>query len=77
MDIQFISGLFLAAHYVLWFESLQYTSVASSTVIVTLQPLFSMIVGYFLFKEIYERSSFWLPHRHFGKYHHWMARFPN
>lgn len=58
MDIQFISGLFLAAHYVLWFESLQYTSVASSTVIVTLQPLFSMIVGYFLFKEIYERSSF-------------------
>lgn len=43
----FISGLFLAAHYVLWFESLQYTSVASSTVIVTLQPLFSMIGGYF------------------------------
>lgn len=37
----------LAAHYVLWFESLQYTSVASSTVIVTLQPLFSMIGGYF------------------------------
>ncbi|MEC3440908.1 EamA family transporter, partial [Bacillus cereus] len=35
----FTSGLFLAAHYVLWFESLQYTSVASSTVIVTLQPL--------------------------------------
>ena len=43
----FISGLFLAAYYVLWFESLQYTSVASSTVIVTLQPLFSMIGGYF------------------------------
>ncbi|HZK54656.1 MAG TPA: EamA family transporter, partial [Desulfosporosinus sp.] len=30
-----LSGLFLAIHYVLWFESLNYTSVASSTVIVT------------------------------------------
>lgn len=46
-----VSGLFLAAHYVLWFESLRYTSVASSTVIVTLQPLFSFAGGYFLFKE--------------------------
>ncbi|MFE0565751.1 DMT family transporter [Priestia megaterium] len=46
-----LSGFFLAAHYVLWFESLHYTSVASSTVIVTLQPLFSMIGGYLLFKE--------------------------
>lgn len=46
-----LSGFFLAAHYVLWFESLDYTSVASSTVIVTLQPLFSMAGGFFLFKE--------------------------
>ncbi|WP_411501292.1 DMT family transporter [Bacillus thuringiensis] len=53
----FISGLFLSAHYVLWFESLQYTSVASSTVIVTLQPLFSMIGGYFLFKERFTRGA--------------------
>ncbi|PEM26479.1 DMT family transporter [Bacillus wiedmannii] len=53
----FISGLFLAAHYVLWFESLQYTSVASSTVIVTLQPLFSMIGGYFLFKEKFTKGA--------------------
>ena len=53
----FISGLFLAAHYVLWFESLQYTSVASSTVIVTLQPLFSMSGGYFLFKERFTRGA--------------------
>ncbi|MDQ7094646.1 DMT family transporter [Desulfosporosinus sp. PR] len=46
-----LSGLFLAIHYVLWFESLNYTSVASSTVIVTLQPLFSFAGGHFLFKE--------------------------
>ena len=53
----FLSGLFLATHYVLWFESLRYTSVASSTVIVTLQPLFSMIGGYFLFKERFTKGA--------------------
>jgi len=46
-----LSGLFLALHYVLWFESLNYTSVASSTVIVTLQPIFSFAGEYFLFKK--------------------------
>ncbi|MCL1699420.1 DMT family transporter [Lysinibacillus sp. Bpr_S20] len=52
-----LSGLFLAAHYLLWFESLNYTSVASSTVIVTLQPLFSMIGGYFVFKERFSKGA--------------------
>ncbi|MDG4850692.1 DMT family transporter [Peribacillus frigoritolerans] len=52
-----LSGLFLAVHYVLWFESLNYTSVASSTVIVTLQPLFSMVGGYFLFKERFSKGA--------------------
>ncbi|VDG99746.1 Predicted permease, DMT superfamily [Lysinibacillus sphaericus] len=52
-----LSGVFLAAHYVLWFESLTYTSVASSTVIVTLQPLFSVVGGYFLFKEHFSKGA--------------------
>ena len=39
------AGLFLALHYVMWFESLRYTSIASSTVIVCLQPLFSLAPG--------------------------------
>lgn len=52
-----LSGVFLAVHYVLWFESLNYTSVASSTVIVTLQPLFSMVGGYFLFKERFSKGA--------------------
>ncbi|MHB8061627.1 MAG: DMT family transporter [Ruminiclostridium sp.] len=52
-----LSGLFLAIHYMLWFESLRYTSVASSTVIVTLQPLFSIAGGYFLFKERYNKRA--------------------
>jgi len=36
-----IAGVFLAFHFILWFESLNYTSVASSTVLVTLQPIFA------------------------------------
>lgn len=46
-----IAGIFLAFHFILWFESLNYTSVASSTVLVTLQPLFTFIGTYFFFKE--------------------------
>ncbi len=46
-----VSGFFLAAHFILWFESLNWTSITSSVVLVTLQPLFSFIGGYFVFKE--------------------------
>ncbi|MFS0591971.1 DMT family transporter [Cytobacillus horneckiae] len=46
-----ISGVFLAFHFILWFESLNYTSVASSTVLVTLQPLFAFVGTYIFFKE--------------------------
>lgn len=52
-----LSGAFLACHYMLWFESLRYTSVASSTVLVTLQPLFSFVGGYFLFGERYSKKA--------------------
>lgn len=45
------AGVLLALHFILWFESLQYTSVASSTVLVTMQPLFAFVGAYFLFKE--------------------------
>lgn len=46
-----VAGVFLAFHFILWFESLRYTSVASSTVLVTLQPLFAIFGTYFFFKE--------------------------
>ncbi|WP_147535429.1 DMT family transporter [Bacillus marasmi] len=46
-----ISGVFLAFHFILWFESLNYTSVASSTVLVTLQPLFAFIGTFIFFNE--------------------------
>ena len=51
--LSILAGFSLAAHYFLWFQSLNFTSVASSTVIVTLQPLFSLVAGYFFFKERY------------------------
>lgn len=47
----FIAGVFLSFHFILWFESLNYTSVASSTVLVTLQPLFAFVGTYIFFKE--------------------------
>lgn len=46
-----ISGALLAIHWVMWFESLRYTSVASSTVLVSLQPLFSILWGGLLLHE--------------------------
>ncbi len=52
-----LSGLSLAVHYILWFESLNHTSVASSTVIVTLQPLFSLLLGFFFLRERHSRFA--------------------
>ncbi|MED0687815.1 DMT family transporter [Anoxybacillus ayderensis] len=46
-----LSGTLLAFHFILWFESLRYTSVASSVVLVTLQPIFAFVGGFFFFKE--------------------------
>lgn len=50
-SIALLAGVFLGLHFLFWMESLVYTSVASSMVILTLQPLFVMIGSYFLFKE--------------------------
>ncbi|QFG00682.1 DMT family transporter [Psychrobacillus glaciei] len=46
-----LSGLFLALHFALWFGSLKLTTVASSTIILALQPIVSLIGGAILFKE--------------------------
>lgn len=45
------AGAFLALHYMLWFESLTFTSVASSTVLVCLQPLFSLALERFVSRK--------------------------
>jgi drug/metabolite transporter (DMT)-like permease len=46
-----LAGVFLAFHFILWFESLNLTSVASSVALVTLQPIFAFIGTYLFFKE--------------------------
>lgn len=43
-----LSGLFLAIHFALWFESLQHTSVASSTTIVCTEVIW-VSLGFWLF----------------------------
>lgn len=46
-----LSGAFLALHFGLWIASLSYTSVASSVVLVTANPIFVAIASYLLFRE--------------------------
>nr|WP_255807525.1 DMT family transporter [Cohnella mopanensis] len=46
-----LAGFFLALHFLLWMESLNYTSIASSTIILALEPVFVMIGAYFVFKD--------------------------
>ena len=46
----FGSGFTLALHFLLWMASLRYTTVASSTVILTLEPIMVMLGSFFLFK---------------------------
>jgi drug/metabolite transporter (DMT)-like permease len=46
-----LSGAFLSLHFILWIYSLSYTSVASSVVFVTTNPLFVSLLGWMLFRE--------------------------
>jgi drug/metabolite transporter (DMT)-like permease len=48
-----VAGISLAFHFILWFQSLELTSVASSVVLVTLQPLFAFVGAVLFFKERY------------------------
>lgn len=45
------AGVFLAGHFGLWFESLNHTTVASSTLILALQPAIALVGGMIFFKE--------------------------
>ena len=46
-----LSGLMLALHFATWITSLNYTTIASSTVLVNMHPLFVIAGGYFFYKE--------------------------
>lgn len=45
------AGFFLALHFATWITSLEYTSVASSTALVTTNPLWIGLASFVLFKE--------------------------
>jgi len=49
--LSFLSGLFLALHFASWITSLEYTTVASSVVLVTTTPLWVAIMSPFILKE--------------------------
>lgn len=46
-----LSGLFLALHFYSWITSLNFTTIMSSTVLVTTNPIFVSILSYILFKK--------------------------
>ncbi|WP_342462574.1 DMT family transporter [Bacillus sp. FSL R5-0286] len=52
-----MSGFFLGLHFVLWFGSLKLTTVASSTIIIALQPMVSLLGGFLIFRERTTKSA--------------------
>ncbi|CAM4455551.1 drug/metabolite transporter (DMT)-like permease [Paenibacillus endophyticus] len=53
------SGVMLALHFLLWMASLRLTTVASSTVILTLEPVMVMLGSYFIFRIKANRMMLW------------------
>lgn len=49
--LSLLSGIFLSLHFLTWISSLSYTSVASSVVLVTTNPIFVGLGSYFILKE--------------------------
>lgn len=45
------SGIFLALHFLFWMKSLSYTSVASSTILLALEPILVLAGAYWVFRE--------------------------
>lgn len=46
-----LSGAMLGLHFLLWMESLRYTTVASSTALLTLEPIFVMLGSLLAFRQ--------------------------
>lgn len=52
-----LAGLFLAAHFLTWITSLEYTSVASSAALVTTNPIWVGLATVFIFRERVPRQT--------------------
>jgi len=51
LTLALLGGIFLSLHFFFWISSLKFTSVASSVVLVTTNPIFIGIFSYFFLKE--------------------------
>ena len=49
--VSVLSGIFLGFHFYLWIASLKFTSISSSVMLVTTQPVFVAALGYIFLKE--------------------------
>lgn len=56
LRLALLSGFFLALHFAAWITSLEYTSVASSVVLVTTTPLWVAVLAPLLLREALTRS---------------------
>jgi drug/metabolite transporter (DMT)-like permease len=54
-----LAGVFLALHFWAWFTSLSHTTVMRSTLLVTLNPVWTALVEWLGFKEVPKRA-YWL-----------------
>ncbi len=52
-----LGGLFLALHFLTWILSLQYTTIAASTTLVSLHPVFILSFNYVVYRERYTRLA--------------------
>jgi len=57
--LSLLSGLFLGLHFLAWISSLKYTSVASSVVLVTTNPIFVGLGTRFILQERLGRTLLW------------------
>lgn len=58
LGLALFSGLFLAVHFATWISSLEYTTVASSVVLVTTTPLWVALLSPFTLREPISRGQF-------------------
>ncbi|MFC4388151.1 DMT family transporter [Gracilibacillus marinus] len=52
-----LAGISLCIYFILWFQSLHYTSVASSAIFIALQPILAFLATSLLFKERFSQGA--------------------
>ena len=57
LRLSLLSGLFLAIHFATWIASLEYTSVASSVVLVQTSPIFVALGSHFILREKHRMAT--------------------